>query len=98
MKSFQSNYFVVRLSYNILSIYSKDCLIHSVVFPIFEYVYILDLQILRFHPVPKYSQAFVVVIVWWLDLQLHMQLLSITTKVVSSNPTPVGCTRYNIMQ
>ena len=27
-----------------------------------------------------------VVIVWWLDLQLPMQSVSITTKVVSSNP------------
>ena len=27
-----------------------------------------------------------VVNVWWLDLQLHVQLVSITTKVVSSNP------------
>jgi hypothetical protein len=30
----------------------------------------------------------VVVIVWKLDLQLHMQLVSVTTNVVSSNPTP----------
>ena len=30
--------------------------------------------------------AIVVVIVWWLDLQLHMQSVTITTKVVSSNP------------
>ena len=30
----------------------------------------------------------VVVIVWKLDLQLHMQLVSITTNVVSSNPAP----------
>ena len=51
-----------------------------------ECLHILDLQILRFHPVPIYSRAFVVVIVWWLDLQLHMQLLPITTKVVSLNP------------
>jgi hypothetical protein len=29
----------------------------------------------------------VVVIVWWLDLQLPMQSVSITTKVVSSNST-----------
>ena len=28
-----------------------------------------------------------VVIVWWLDLQLHMQSVPITTKVVSSNLT-----------
>ncbi len=27
-----------------------------------------------------------VVIVWWLDLQLTMQLVPITTNVVSSNP------------
>ena len=30
--------------------------------------------------------AVVVVIVWWLDLQLHVQSEPITTKVVSSNP------------
>ena len=34
-----------------------------------------------------------VVIVWELDLQLHMQLVHIPTKVVSST----GCTRYIIM-
>ena len=27
-----------------------------------------------------------VVIIWWLDLQLHVQSVPITTKVVSSNP------------
>ena len=31
--------------------------------------------------------AVVVVIVWQLDLQLHVQSVHITTKVVSSNPT-----------
>ena len=30
--------------------------------------------------------AIMTVIVWWLDLQLPMQSVSITTKVVSSNP------------
>ena len=29
----------------------------------------------------------VVVIVWWLDLQLPMQSVPITTNIVSSNPT-----------
>ena len=31
-------------------------------------------------------EATVVVIVWWLDLQLPVQLVPIATKVVSSNP------------
>jgi hypothetical protein len=31
------------------------------------------------------------------DLQLPMQLVPITTKVVSSNPAQASCTRYNIM-
>jgi hypothetical protein len=31
------------------------------------------------------EEAVVVVIVWWLDLQLPMQSVSITTDVVSSN-------------
>ena len=39
----------------------------------------------------------VVVIVWYLDLQLPMQSIPITTKVVSYNPTQAGCTRYNII-
>ena len=39
----------------------------------------------------------VVVIVWWLDLQLSMQSLPITTNVVSSNPLQAMCTRYNIV-
>ena len=30
--------------------------------------------------------AVLVVIVWWLDLQLHVQSVPITTKVVSSSP------------
>jgi len=38
-----------------------------------------------------------IVVVWYLDLQLHMQSVHITTKVVSSNPARVRCTRYNIM-
>jgi hypothetical protein len=31
------------------------------------------------------------------DLQLHMQSISISTIVVSSNPAQARCTRYNIM-
>jgi len=38
-----------------------------------------------------------VVIVWLYDLQLPMQSVSITAKVVSSNPAHEMCTRYNIM-
>ena len=40
-----------------------------------------------------------VVIVWYLDLQLpiYMQSVSITTNVVSLIPNQAGCTRYNIM-
>jgi hypothetical protein len=30
--------------------------------------------------------AVVIIIVWWLDLQLHMQSVPISTNVVSSNP------------
>ena len=35
--------------------------------------------------------------IWQLNLQLHMQLVPITTKVVSSDPAQARCTRYNIM-
>ena len=35
----------------------------------------------------------VAVIVWKLDLQLHVQSVPITTKVVSSNPAQATCTR-----
>ena len=38
-----------------------------------------------------------VVIIWWLDLQLPVQSGPITTKVVSSNPAQEWCTRDNIM-
>jgi hypothetical protein len=31
------------------------------------------------------------------DLKLHVQSVPITTKVASSNPDQVMCTRYNIM-
>ena len=36
-----------------------------------------------------YNGAIVVVIVWYLDLQLPVQSVPITTKVVSSNPSHV---------
>ena len=36
-------------------------------------------------------------VVWKLDLQLPVQSVPITTKVVHSNPTQVGYSRYNIM-
>ena len=39
----------------------------------------------------------VMVIVWWLDLQLHKQSIPITTYVVISNPAQARCTLYNIM-
>ena len=41
--------------------------------------------------------AVVVVIVWQWDLQLPMQSVPITTKIVSSIPVQARCTRYNIM-
>ena len=37
------------------------------------------------------------VIVGQLDLKLPMQSVTITTKVVSSNPAQARCTRYNII-
>ena len=37
------------------------------------------------------------VVVWYLDLQLPMQSVPITTNIVSSNPTQARCTIYNIM-
>ena len=46
---------------------------------------------------PNSSGVVVVVIVRWLDLQLPMQSVPITTNVVSSNPAQVRCTRYNII-
>jgi len=36
--------------------------------------------------IPTVTRAVVVVIVWWLNLQLPVQSVPITTKVVSSNP------------
>ena len=36
--------------------------------------------------------AVMVVIIWYLDLQLPMQSVPITTKVVSSNPAQAKCT------
>jgi len=43
------------------------------------------------------SGAIVVVIIWMLDLQLPMQSVPITTKVVSSNLAKARCTQYTIM-
>ena len=38
-----------------------------------------------------------VVIVWYLDLQLHVQLVHITTEVVSSNPTQVYSMQHYVI-
>jgi hypothetical protein len=38
--------------------------------------------------IATFGGAVVVMIVWLLDLQLHMQAVSITTKVGSLNPAP----------
>jgi hypothetical protein len=43
------------------------------------------------------QEAIVVVIAYQLDLQLPMQSVPITTKVVRLNPAQVMCTRCNIM-
>jgi len=39
----------------------------------------------------------VVVIVWYLDLQLPVQSVPITTNVVSSDLFMARCTRYKVM-
>ena len=39
----------------------------------------------------------VVLIIWWLDLQLHIQSVPITSKVVSLNTTQARFTECNIM-
>jgi hypothetical protein len=43
------------------------------------------------------NYAGVVVIAWYLDLQLSIQSVSITTNVVSYIPAQAMCTRYNIV-
>jgi hypothetical protein len=40
--------------------------------------------------------AFVVMIVWYFDIQLPVQSVPITTNVVSSNPAHGSCIQYNI--
>ena len=42
-------------------------------------------------------KAVVVVNAWYLELQLPLQSVPITTNVVSSNPAQSRCIRYNIM-
>ena len=46
---------------------------------------------------PIFPGAVVGVIVWQLDLPLYEQSVSITTKLVSSNPVHGEVTRYNII-
>ena len=47
---------------------------------------------------PNIFVAVVVVIIWYLDLQIPMQSsMPITTDVVSSNSAQERCTRYNII-
>jgi hypothetical protein len=41
--------------------------------------------------------AVMVMIIWYLDIQLPVQSLPITTNVVNLNPANGRCTRYNIM-
>jgi hypothetical protein len=41
--------------------------------------------------------AVMVVTIWYLDIQLPVQSLPITTNVVNLNPANGRCTRYNIM-
>jgi hypothetical protein len=52
---------------------------------------------LSYYMLHTFIWAILVVIVWSFDLQLPMQSVPITTKVVSSNPAHAGCTRYNIL-
>ena len=51
----------------------------------FIYIYILNVQIISLWLVHQLWMAVVVMIVWLLDLQLPVQSVPITTKVVSSN-------------
>ena len=46
---------------------------------------------------PNIFVAVVVVIIWYLDLQIPMQSMPITTNVVSSNFAQARCIRYNII-
>ena len=52
----------------------------------FRPLYCLSVFDLRLLITPVVSGTVVVVIAWWLDLQLPVQSVPITTKVVSSNP------------
>jgi hypothetical protein len=45
----------------------------------------------------KIIRAVVIVIIWYLDLQLPMQSVPITINVVSLNPAQESCTPCNIM-
>ena len=53
-------------------------------------------KVLYMYP-PNIFGAVVVVIIWYLDLQIPMQSMPITTNVVSSNSAEKRCTRYNII-
>jgi hypothetical protein len=59
---------------------------------VIEYIFYTCIMLGLLHEV-----VVVVVIVWLLGLQLPMHSVPITTDVVSSNPTEVGCTQYNVM-
>ena len=55
----------------------------------FIYIYIIVWRVSR--------GAVIVVIAWFLDLQLPVKSMHITTNVVSSYPAQARCTRYNIV-
>ena len=63
----------------------------TIYFFIFYFTLRILVYVLFFSSVPAYIPLFfigtiVVVIAWYLDIQLHVQSVPITTKVVSSNP------------
>ena len=47
---------------------------------------------------PNCTGTVVVLIVWYFDLLLPMQAVTITTNVVSSNPAQTKCTRYYVIK
>jgi hypothetical protein len=61
----------------------------------FKFVFLITNKQNAQEKLPKFVM---VVIVWYLYLQLPMQSVPITTNVVSSNPTQAGCTCHDITE
>ena len=93
------------MSSTLFYIYNKNCLKQRIILSyIYVYIWLLYFARVKHFYIYQYYTSrescsclrAVNVVVWQLDLQLSMQSVPITTKVVNSNSAQARCTQYNI--